>query len=61
MMLSPMHRVCRNERRTLRDSVAFADLYAESIKIVDELGAKRCAAANNILKSAAEGVKNVLE
>ena len=61
MVLTPMHRVCRNERRALRNPVAFANFYAESVKIVDEFGTKRCAAANDILKSAAESIKNVLE
>ena len=61
MVLAPVHRVCRDERRTLRYSVALADFDAEGVKVVDKLRAERCAAADDILKSAAEGVKNVLE
>ena len=61
VVLTPMHGIRRDKRRTFRNSVAFAYLYTESIKVVYKLGTERCTAANDILKFSAERIKNILE
>ena len=49
----------RNERRAFRDAVAFVDGNTERFEGFDHFGIQRRAAADDLLKSAAEGIEHL--